>query len=328
MNRIRQIHKMILPAAWILLQLICWADVVPAAQGPARIVIQEFSEIEGREIGLGDIARIRAKSHIAEILRGISLGRAPKPGEIKHLSKSRVLSQLRTNQSLPKGIEILSPEKIYVKRAYQEISGAEIRARVEDLLADRFEGREFRLKRLDIQETGYYPKGEIELRSSPAQAVDKKGNVNLSFDVLVNQEHEDTVRVRGAVAVYEPVACAARALGKGSVVGEGDVVLVKKDIFLLRGEVITSLDSLDGQRLKRGISRDTPIRADWLEPLPLIRKGEVVALVARAKHLKIVTSGIAKEDGFKDRVVRVENLSSGKLVRGLAKEDSTVEVIY
>ncbi len=61
---------------------------------------------------------------------------------------------------------------------------------------------------------------------------------------------------------------------------------------------------------------------------PLIQKGDIVSLYARNNTLLIVTKGVCREDGFENDVIRVENMNSGKIIRGIIKEKSKVEVIY
>ena len=61
---------------------------------------------------------------------------------------------------------------------------------------------------------------------------------------------------------------------------------------------------------------------------PLIQKGDIVSLIAQNDTLLIVTKGICREDGFENDVIKVENLNSGKIIRGKIKEKTKVEVIY
>jgi len=61
---------------------------------------------------------------------------------------------------------------------------------------------------------------------------------------------------------------------------------------------------------------------------PLIQKGDIVSLFARNDTLLIVTTGVCQEDGFENDVIKVETVNSGKIIRGIVKEKSKVEVIY
>nr|NJM03814.1 flagella basal body P-ring formation protein FlgA [Desulfobacula sp.] len=61
---------------------------------------------------------------------------------------------------------------------------------------------------------------------------------------------------------------------------------------------------------------------------PLVRKGDIVSLFAGNDTLVIVTKGVCREDGAENDVIKVENLTSGKIVLGRIREKSKVEVLY
>jgi flagella basal body P-ring formation protein FlgA len=77
-----------------------------------------------------------------------------------------------------------------------------------------------------------------------------------------------------------------------------------------------------------GKKRDRVSVTGFVALHPLIQKGDIVSLIAQNDTLLIVTKGICQEDGFENDVIKVENLNSGKIVRGKIKEKSKVEVIY
>lgn len=105
--------------------------------------------------------------------------------------------------------------------------------------------------------------------------------------------------------------------------GEIKWVCDDRDLAGRNGKLSASLDIvIDGRRQGR-VSVSGIIASD-----PLIRTGDVVSLAASGDGLWIVTTGMAREDGFRNDVIRIENLSSGKIVRGRVKEKSLVEVMY
>jgi flagella basal body P-ring formation protein FlgA len=71
---------------------------------------------------------------------------------------------------------------------------------------------------------------------------------------------------------------------------------------------------------------NTILSSDRVEIPPLIRKGDVVQLVAESPSLKVVTRGMAKEKGGLGDRIRVENLSSKKSVYARIVDASTVRV--
>jgi hypothetical protein len=61
---------------------------------------------------------------------------------------------------------------------------------------------------------------------------------------------------------------------------------------------------------------------------PLVREGDIVSLVSRNETLLIVTKGICRENGFENDVIKIENMNSGKIIRGKIKDKSKAEVLY
>ncbi len=296
--------------------------------GVSKIIVHEFSEVHGAQIRLGEIADIEAIAFIRDVLENISFGRSPQPGKIKTLARNKIESRIRTGQDLPGKIQLVSPDKVYVKQAHQKISEQQIRDRVVQWLDDYFLGREYEIKALRIQTDDVYPAGRLEFNLLAPLKVDRQGKLNFPLAVMVDHRKVDTLRIRGQVAGYEMVPCTKKNMKMGSALRASDLVLVKKDMFTLSPSVVRDMASFEDCRLKRGVKKGSPIQAGWLAPLPLIRKGDVVSLVVRSNALKIETSGIALEDGFKGQPLKVENRLSGKLVRGIAKTAATVEVVF
>ncbi|WDP89785.1 MAG: flagellar basal body P-ring formation protein FlgA [Desulfobacter sp.] len=293
---------------------------------PQGIFFHEYNTVDGEDIRLADIAEIKAPAFIAEMIASLSLGRAPKPGRMVALERSRLLSRLRNK--VPGDLSLNCPDRIYVKRSAQELDEDRVAEKVGELLAVYFNGRAFKIKQLRLPGTGRYPSGDVQLTVTAPVEVDAKGGFRLAMDVGVDGNRVDNIRIRGHVSLFEPVACAARDIRRGEAVSQADVILVERDIFTLRGAVVRDAAQLNGKMLRSAVRKNTPIQTRLLEKRPVIKKGEVVALTARADHLKIVTSGIAREDGFRNEPIRVENLGSGKVVRGIVREGTTVEVIY
>ena len=299
----------------------------PSARG-TKIMVEETNLVRNPRIFLGDIALIHATPFLKEVLQKIELGKAPKPGKIKHLNKKRLVSLIRSQQGLPDDALIEIPENIYVKRASQQIKKEEIREQVDIFLTDFFKDKEYELEWVKMRELGLYPEGELNLSIESRSNVNQQGNLSVFIDILIDGKKEDSIRISGRVAVYENIICVVRNLAKGEAVLEKDVYFVQKKLSGLRGDVVRNIQEIKGKILKTSIQKDNYIKSSWLEEIPLIQKGDLVTLVARRNNLLIVASGISKEDGYAGKLIRVENIGSGKIVRGMVREKTSVEVIY
>ena len=59
-----------------------------------------------------------------------------------------------------------------------------------------------------------------------------------------------------------------------------------------------------------------------------VQRGQMVTLVADASGLNVRMSGRALSDALVNQRVRVQNLSSGKIIEGVARSEQVVEIIF
>ena len=79
---------------------------------------------------------------------------------------------------------------------------------------------------------------------------------------------------------------------------------------------------------KRNLDVNTPLRLTFLEIPPLVKRGDMVTIVAETDVLKITTKGVVTESGCKGDVVRVVNVNSRKELFAKVRDARTVEVDF
>ena len=225
-------------------------------------------------------------------------------------------------------MEISCPERIYIKRESQSIGQDQVQEAVEDYLSDRFMNQNLEIEKIKVRGLAPYPSGEIDLVIAADDPVDRHGRLSLFMDVLVDGRPQDRIRITGSVSEYETVVCAAKNLERGARISKEDLCLVKMNIFHARGNTLRDVETVIGKKLKTSIQKGDSIDPSDLAEIPLVAKGDIVTLVARKNNLCIMTTGVTQEDGFADQVILVENITSGKAVRGFVRNDSTIEVVY
>jgi flagellar basal body P-ring formation protein FlgA len=131
------------------------------------------------------------------------------------------------------------------------------------------------------------------------------------------------VRVIGT----SPVAVAAHAIVQGSVLKANDLKVEEHDISEL------PLGYLDDPAIAVGLTASRPIAGgafmtnQLLVAAKAVQRGQSVTLVADAGGMSIRMAGKAMTDGMINQRVRVQNLSSGKVVEGIARSEQVVEII-
>ncbi len=293
---------------------------------PVTIRVNQSSLIKGTHVLLGDIAMISAPGVLKEAIAEIDIGTGPDPGKIKYFGRRKIVSMIRSKRFVPADIEIISPERIYVKCMSQTLTPARIRDFVEHCLAEEFRGREFEFLSFNVNGLEPYPVGKLEIQPVSEKIVRNKGRISSFLDIIINGHKQDRVNISGRIAVYADVACALHSIEKGRIISGSDLYFKRKNIFEINDEFITDLKPVEGKIATRRIRKDQCVKPEFFSQPPVIHKGDIVDLIVKNPGLLIVTRARSREDGYADKVIIVENLSSGKLVRGIVKGHSKVEV--
>ncbi|HKS56112.1 MAG TPA: flagellar basal body P-ring formation chaperone FlgA [Steroidobacteraceae bacterium] len=135
-----------------------------------------------------------------------------------------------------------------------------------------------------------------------------------------------TLYVPVSVEVEIPVLVLRRALARRARVALVDVEPESRRMPGSAAVFIQDATSLQGHRLKRSLPAGTALTVDMLVPDLVVRRGQQVTLIAASGPFEIRAQGHAlTEGGVSDRV-RVQNMSSLKVVEGVVESDSVVRV--
>lgn len=300
----------------------------PVQKDGIVITVKAQNTVKGEQYSLGEIADIKASPFIRQAIEAIEVGRSPQPEKILCLDKNRIIFLINRQKFLPDSTTVKCPEHVYVKRLGQTISEDDVEKYIKSLLKVLYIENEFELVSFNIRGLEPYPAGRVEFRTDDANPVDKNGNLRGHLEVIVDGNSIDRLSISGRVRVYKKIVFASQDLSRGCLLTRGDVYEKKWDVYSVNSGFLPDLEEAIGKQLTRSIKKDDILTGSILSQPPLVKKGEVITLVAQTGNLRIITTGISKEDGLKNDWVKVENIRSGKLVRGMVTKRSTVEVIY
>jgi flagellar basal body P-ring formation protein FlgA len=120
---------------------------------------------------------------------------------------------------------------------------------------------------------------------------------------------------------------AARTIVAGSVLTEKDVRTERRDIAELPQGYMDDAAVVIGLTAARPISSGAVITNQFLVAAKAVQRGQSVTLVADAGGMSVRMAGRALTDGLINQRVKVQNLSSGKVVEGIARSEQVVEII-
>ena len=117
-----------------------------------------------------------------------------------------------------------------------------------------------------------------------------------------------------------------RAVAAGQTLTSADVELVQRDLGRIAQGVLVDTAQVVGRVARRQLQVGNLLATTDLQAEKIIRRGDVVDLVARRGTVEIRVSARASKDAAVGDSLLVENLSSRKTVQGTVAEDGTVNI--
>jgi len=134
--------------------------------------------------------------------------------------------------------------------------------------------------------------------------------------------------------VYVPVAVSSNvkvlilkgAIQRGAHIGADDVTLEERHLPGLASEAVSSLDALAGRHARGSLPSGTALTLDMLASDALIKRGQRVTLIASLGGIEVRAAGEALSEAGSTGRVKVQNLSSMRIVEGVAESADQVRV--
>jgi flagella basal body P-ring formation protein FlgA len=125
-----------------------------------------------------------------------------------------------------------------------------------------------------------------------------------------------------------PVAIAAHAIVAGTVLTARDISIEQRDLTALPPGYLDDPGIAIGLTASRAIAGGAILTNQQLLGTRAVQRGQTVTLVADLGGMSVRMAGRALSDGLVNQRIRVENLSSGKIVEGIARSEQVVEIIF
>jgi flagella basal body P-ring formation protein FlgA len=296
-----------------------------------RISILPNVQIDGDDILLGKIAGIEGHDPLlTQKLSSIVVGRVPLPGESRTLAIKTFKSRLKQNGINLSQLALHIPAKVVVTRNYIEISREKIKTLVsnyilKNIIKDNADGS---IKDIEVADSLQLPKGRITFKVISPRNRDLLGKIPFSVHFDVNGKFYKRVWATATVEMLAKVVITKKPVGRHKPITEDDIELLKMDLAKLPSGVITDPEAVLGKRTKRAIGAKTVLRTDLVELPPLVKRGDVVVIIAESSGLKITALGEVKKKGRLGESIPVMNYDSKKILYGQVLDSSTVKVEF
>ncbi|UTW46395.1 flagellar basal body P-ring formation protein FlgA [bacterium SCSIO 12696] len=135
-----------------------------------------------------------------------------------------------------------------------------------------------------------------------------------------------TLYVPVTVMAYAEVATANHPMQRGTLLSADDFSLVQQALHQLPAGYMESPGELIGKELTRTVGAGKTLTRSMLKSPTLIQRGQQVTLIAQSSNFEVRMNGKALGKGGKGDRIRVQNLSSKKVVEGIINAQGAVLV--
>lgn len=125
---------------------------------------------------------------------------------------------------------------------------------------------------------------------------------------------------------YTEVLVMRQNLSRGSLLQASDVESRRLNISRLSNGYFTDKKEIQGKVLKRSLRRGDILTGGMLDVQKLVRRGDIVTIMASSSTLAIRVKGRALMDGRKGDVIRVKNHSSKREIQAVVVATGKVKV--
>ncbi|KIH77549.1 flagella basal body P-ring formation protein FlgA [Geoalkalibacter ferrihydriticus] len=209
------------------------------------------------------------------------------------------------------------------------IGPEQIRALLEDYLEEKrglLPQGEIRIRTLDVNNSFTLPPGRVshEIIPSDPQILTSR-RFTFIFQVDGRTQHNQSYRV--VLEALAPVAVAALDLSRGVTLTERDINFVEMDLARVRNPAF-SAEELVGKVLRRTVRLGDVLDRSFVEEPSLVRRGEVVTIIAKRGALQLNATGVARDEGKLGDTIRIRNSASQKEILCEVVAPATVTVEF
>jgi len=292
----------------------------------------EKAEINSNDIYLGRIAKIRGDDQaLIKRLKRVIIARAPLPGKSRHLKENHIRLRLKQEKIDLSQIRLVAPKGIEVIRGFVAVTKEDIKKVVSDFIYANipWEREKVKIRDIRVRDRVILPKGKITYRVEPLKNSDFKGSVPLPLHFKVNGRFQKRILVTADIEVSAEVVVTKRPLRRFRRITEDDIEIREKNLAELPSNIILDYEEVLGKRAKRNIGANRVLRSDLIEFPPLVKRGDVVLIIAESGGLRITTLGMVKQrEGRRGERIRIENIDSKKSLYGRVVDARTVKVDF
>lgn len=284
----------------------------------ARISLPDHVQVSQSDVRLGDVASLASPDPVTlRRLMDLPLGRAPRAGQSFVLERDVLARWVRSHAGL-QGDQITWQGAAFtdISLRSRDIPGDDILTLADKALRRQLAGQLPAGTRIELQPVTL-PRDlavadeQLELNPRPMSGTSLAPRMTVWIDVGSAGKVQRSVAVVFEVAVYGPVAVAARDIPTGASLLPGDVEVREQNMAAAApSQKNPARQFSDGQRLRRPIRAGETLTAAHTEAVPDVVRGSWAVLETRQAGLNVQSRAEVLQDGRAGQMVQVKPVNA------------------
>ncbi|MBE7548146.1 hypothetical protein KsCSTR_39670 [Candidatus Kuenenia stuttgartiensis] len=299
------------------------------------VELKESVSLPEKEVTLGDIADLSCSD--ADLLKrahNVFIGNTPWPGNVRKIEKNIIASRMLDAGINPNKVSFGRNDFTMISVESFTITGDEILQTAKEFVITKLAYSE---RNEEIVVEAERPPNDIMLplgggimriEVSQVNANKSSGRVQVVVRIYLDEKQYHKIPMYFTIRRYEEIVVANRKINRNDILTTKDICIKRIETTSMPGfTTIDSVEPLLGKRVLYTIPPGKPLTQNMVDDPAVIKKGELVKILVKIGNLSILTKGVAKEDGYKGRAIKVMNLDTKKELYGEVQDDCTVKII-
>jgi flagellar basal body P-ring formation protein FlgA len=313
-----------LKLGFIWLVLLGLLPGVEPAQG--ALAFKGEAKIAGDYITLTDLADLPPE--VAQRCGAAPVWSAPPPGEVYTLTQEFLKYRLEQMGILDLLEGAALPAAIQVRQTGVPLNGDTVAATFRTYIQQHtpYPPSNLNIEVVPLKEVVILPDAQISLAPVPPHNGKLMGDVTLEMVIMHQGQPLKRLKVSGVVRLKRLVVCATRPLQPQAIIAPGDVQVVSREVAGKADDFYIATEQVVGHILAKSVGPQEILTTRHLSSQPIIKRGDSVNVVLDQDGMEISTKGVAQEQGFAGKTIRLINPKSKKEIQGLVLDAKTVKV--
>lgn len=318
-------------AGLVLLHVLLLPASAAVCAEPITLTLKAAVTLDRDAVRLADIATISGASAMSlNSLGATVVATSPLPGKTRFVDIDYICIRLKQAGLDVDGITFHGPADVRITRNSATLPSQRIEKAVEAAIRSRmpWKNEDVTIREITLDDAIALPTGELTYRIVPSRNEDYLGRMMLALHLFVDGEPVRKTWVNATLSVMTDVVTVIKPLGKHQHINPADLKVERRDLADLPSDTVRHMEDASGSRATQMIYPGTVLQLSMIALPPLVKRGDVVKIVANTGPLTITATGMVKQQGCKGDLVRVMNTDSSRIITARVTGPGSVVVDF